>query len=397
VTAVRDVCRKVWSLSMRVPMQLRAVRLPVWALTSLTVAAVLAGATVVVTLLSGASGSALGDADATHSSLSERGTGVGNGLRHRAHVSGLSIGAAAQPAGMADSAEYRAVLSREFDSVTSENQLKWDIVEPTRGLYDWTSADALVDFAEANGQKVRGHTLVWHDALPGWLANGTFGPEELRDLLRNHIMTVVGRYKGRVAAWDVVNEPVADTGGKLRRSPWMAALGPGYIADALRWAHEADPDAKLYINDYSVEAVNTKSNALYNIAAGLRRDGIPLHGVGLQSHLSLGADLATLDANLRRFADLGLEVAITEMDVRLPLPATPAQHAAQAGLYTQVLQACLAVARCVSYTVWGFTDRYSWVPHAYPGWGDACLFDTAYQPKAAYQQLRQMLVDSPRR
>ncbi|GAA0898019.1 endo-1,4-beta-xylanase [Virgisporangium ochraceum] len=385
--------RKVWSLSMRVPMPPRHLRLPVWALTSATVVVVLIGAAVGVALLSGAAMTS----ETTRSSLNEQLTGLGNGLRHRAHASGLKIGAAAQPTALAGNEGYRTVLSREFDSVTSENQLKWDIIEPSRGLFDWSSADALIGFAEANGQSVRGHTLVWHDALPGWLANGSFSPEELRNLLRDHIHAVVGRYKGRVDAWDVVNEAVADNGGRLRRSPWMDALGPGYIADALRWAHEADPAARLYINDYAVEAANMKSDALYNIAAGLRRDGVPLHGVGFQSHLALGADLTTLGANLRRFADLGLDVAITEMDVRLPLPATAAQHAEQADLYTRVLQACLAVERCVSYTVWGFTDRYSWVPYAYPGWGDACLFDGDYQPKPAYLQLRRMLVDSPRR
>jgi endo-1,4-beta-xylanase len=373
---------------MRVPMRLRAIRPPVLALTS---------ATVVVALLSGAVATTFGDTTTTDSNLTEQATDVGSGLRHLGRASGLRIGTAAQPASMAGSEEYRAILSQEFDSVTSESQLKWDIVEPARGQYDWTSADALIGFAEANGQSLRGHTLVWHDALPGWLANGRFSPEQLRDLLREHIQAVVGRYKGRVSAWDVVNESIADTGGKLRRSLWMNALGPGYIADALRWAHEADPDAKLYINDYGVEAANAKSDALYNVVAGLRRDGIPLDGVGFQSHLTLDTDLSTLDANLRRFADLGLDIAITEMDVRLPLPATAAQHGAQAGLYTRVLQICLAVPRCVSYTVWGFTDRYSWVPYAYPGWGDACLFDATYQPKPAYQQLRQVLVDSPRR
>jgi endo-1,4-beta-xylanase len=378
-------------------MRLRAIRPPVWALTSATAVVALVGASVVVALLSGAAATTSGATPATRDNLSEQATGLGAGLRHRARASGLRIGAAAQPAGMAESDAYRAVLSQEFDSVTSESQLKWDIVEPARGEYDWTSSDALVRFAETNGQGVRGHTLVWHDALPGWLAKGTYTPEQLRDLLRVHIQTVVGRYKGRVAVWDVVNEPIADTGGKLRRSLWMTALGPGYIADALRWAHEADPAAKLYINDYGVEADNAKSDALYNVVAGLRRDGVPIDGVGFQSHLALGADLTTLDANLRRFADLGLDIAVTEMDVRLPLPATAAQHDAQAGLYKRVLQACLAVSRCVSYTVWGFTDRYSWVPYAYPGWGDACLFDAAFQPKPAYQQLRQVLVDSPRR
>lgn len=382
---------------MRVPMRLRATGLPVWVISGATVVVLIAGATIVVALLSGAASTTLGSTGATHSYLTGPAADLGAGLRHLGRVNGLSIGTAAQPAGMAESAEYRAVLAREFDSVTAENQLKWDIVEPVRGRYDWTSADALVGFAGANGQSVRGHTLVWHDALPGWLATGRFSPEQLRDLLREHIQAVVGRYKGRVAVWDVINEPVADTGGKLRRSLWMNALGPGYIADALRWAHEADPGAMLYINDYWAEGVNEKSDALYNVVAGLRRDGVPLHGVGFQSHLTLDTDLTTLDANLRRFADLGLDVAITEMDVRLPLPVTTTHQAAQAGAYTGVLQVCLAVPRCVSYTVWGFTDRYSWVPQAWPGYGDACLFDADYRPKAAYRQLRQFLVESPRR
>jgi endo-1,4-beta-xylanase len=373
---------------MRVPLRFRTVRPPVWAFT---------GATVVVALLSGTVATTFGHNATTQSDVAEPTTGLGGGLQQLGDRAGVKIGAAAQPTGMAESERYRSVLSQEFDSVTPESQLKWDVLEPVRGQFDWTGADTLVGFAEANRQSVRGHTLVWHDALPGWLAKGKFSPEQLRELLREHIQAVVGRYRGRVAAWDVVNEPIADNGGQLRRSLWMNALGPGYIADALRWAHEADPTAKLYINDYGVETVNTKSDALYNVVAGLRRDGVPIDGVGFQSHLALGANLSTLGPNLRRFADLGLDVAITEMDVRLQLPATLAQHSAQAALYSQVLQACLTTPRCVSFTVWGFTDRYSWVPYAYSGWGDACLFDTAYHPKPAYVQVRQLLATSPRR
>ena len=373
---------------MRVPLRFRAIRPPVWAFT---------GATVVVALLSGTVATTFGHNTATQSNVAEPTNALGGGLQQLGDPNGVKIGAAAQPAGLADSEQYRSVLSQEFDSVTSESQLKWDVLEPARGQFDWSGADRLVDFAEANHQSVRGHTLVWHDALPGWLAKGKFSADELRDLLREHIQTVVGRYRGRVAAWDVVNEPIADNGGQLRRSLWMTALGPGYIADALRWAHEADPAAKLYVNDYSVETGNTKSDALYNVVAGLRRDGIPIDGVGFQSHLALGANLSTLDANLRRFADLGVDVAITELDVRLQLPATTIQQSAQGALYSYVLQSCLTTPRCVSYTVWGFTDQYSWIPHAYPGWGDACLFDTAYHPKPAYEQVRQLLATTPRR
>jgi endo-1,4-beta-xylanase len=289
------------------------------------------------------------------------------------------------------------MLTQEFSSLTPENALKWDILEPNRGQYDWSNADAMVSFAEANHQSVRGHTLVWYFALPGWLATGTFTPDQLRDLLKHHIQTVVGRYQGRIKAWDVINEPFNDNDGQLRPSIWMRALGPGYIADALRWAHEADPAAKLYINDFNVETLNSKSDALFTVASGLKRDGVPLDGIGLQTHLTLASKLTTFAANLRRFADLGLDVAITELDVRINKAVGPAQISTQENLYAQVLRSCLGVRRCVSLTVWGFSDRYSWIPYAYPGWGNACLFDASFHPKAAYARLRQILSTAQKR
>ncbi len=322
--------------------------------------------------------------------------GIGGGLRQLGQVPGVKIGSAVQASPLESDGQYRGTLTQEFNSLTPENQLKWDVLEPVRGRYDWSTADALVNFAEANHQSVRGHTLVWYYALPGWLATGAFTPEQLRDLLHEHIDAVVGRYKGRIAAWDVINEPF-NNDGQLRPSIWMQTLGPGYIADALRWAHEADPAAKLYINDFNVETLNPKSDALYNVVAGLRRQGVPIDGVGIQSHLSLASKLNTLDANLRRFAALGLDVAITELDVRMNQTAGPAQLAAQASLYAQVLRSCLGVRRCVSYTVWGFSDKYSWIPYAYTGSGNACMFDAAFHPKPAYRQLRQILSTAQKR
>jgi endo-1,4-beta-xylanase len=321
--------------------------------------------------------------------------GLGGGLDQLGVRPAVQIGTAVRSEALQDDPQYRGVLTQEFSSLTPENALKWDILEPARGQYNWANADALVNFAQANHQSVRGHTLVWYYALPGWLTTGTFTPQQFSDLLEAHIKTVVGRYKGRIKAWDVINEPLADN-GQLRPSIWMRALGPGYIADALRWAHEADPDAKLYINDFNVETVNPKSTALYNVVAGLKRDGVPLDGVGIQAHLALTSTLNTLDANLRRFADLGLDVAITELDVRIN-KAAPTQLNTQATLYAQVLRSCLGVRRCVSYTVWGFSDKYSWIPLAYPGWGNACMFDAVFHPKAAYGELRQVLSTAAKR
>jgi endo-1,4-beta-xylanase len=378
-------------------MRYRAERAPLRVLACAAVAAALVGG-----LLSGALARVFGSNDPPPITIGRpvggpAVAGLGGGLQQFGGVPDLRVGTAVQPSGLTDNAQYRAFLAQEFSSLTSESQFKWDVVEPVRGQFDWSAADALVAFAEANHQTLRGHTLVWHNALPGWLRNGSFTPRQLRDLLREHIQAVVGRYRGRVSAWDVVNEPLVDTGGRLRPSLWMDAIGPGYIADALRWAHEADPGAKLYVNDFGVENLNTKSDALYGVVAGLRKAGVPIDGVGIQAHLSVTTRLPTLEANLRRFANLGLDVAVTELDVRLPRPATAAQQLTQAALYAQVLRSCLRVQRCNSLTVWGFTDRYSWIPSAFPGWGEACLFDASFHPKPAYGQLRQVLSAAPRR
>jgi endo-1,4-beta-xylanase len=315
-------------------------------------------------------------------------------LRQFAARRGITIGTAVQSRAFREDATYRALLADEFDGLTFENQLKWDVVEPQRGRYEWGNADALVSFAQQQGIALRGHTLVWSSALPGWLTTSAFTRDQLRAILRDHIYAVVGRYRGRVAAWDVVNEPL-DSSGQLGRSFWYQALGADYLADALRWAHEADPKAALYINDFGVENRNRKSDGLYQLVSTLRQAGVPINGVGFQSHLTVDSPLATLEENLSRFTELGLDVAITELDVRLPRPVTENLRVMAANVYAKVLRDCLAVRRCVSYTVWGFSDSYSWVPYAYPGWGEACLYDATFGPKPAYLRVRDVLAAPP--
>ena len=284
-------------------------------------------------------------------------------------------------------AAYRAVLAREFNAVTPENAMKWESVEPQRGVYDWTAADEIVAFAAANGMKVHGHTLVWHSQLPSWLSGGTFRKNELSAILQAHITIEAGRYKGKIAAWDVVNEAFDDSGA-LRDSIWLKGLGPGYIADALRWAHEADPSAKLYINDYDIEGLNPKSDAMYDLVKSLKAQGVPIDGVGIQGHLDLQHGFPDdLADNIKRFADLGLEVAITELDVRMTLPATAASLAKQAEYYGRVVKACTAVSACVGVTVWEYTDKYSWIPGFFAGEGAACPFDESLAPKPAVRAI----------
>jgi endo-1,4-beta-xylanase len=311
-------------------------------------------------------------------------------LRTLAAARGIAVGTAVNATALAQEPAYATKLGAEFSSVTPEDAMKWGAVEPVPGQFNWAPADAVVDFATAHGQAVRGHTLVWYHSLPGWLTSGSFSPEQLRGLLQQHIQAEVGRYAGRVGVWDVVNEAFNDD-GTLRHSIWLDALGPGYIADAFRWAHAADPAAKLYLNDYGAEWTNAKSDAIFALVRDLRAQGVPVDGVGFQTHALLTSELTGLTGTLARFTGLGVDVAITELDVRVPLPVDPTKLATQALVYGLAVSACLAVPHCVSVTTWGFTDAHSWIPASFPGQGAADLFDEQLQPKPAYDTVHATL------
>src|SRR5699024_8889271 len=217
-----------------------------------------------------------------------------------------------------------------------------------------------------HGQVVRGHTLLWHSQNPAWLEEGDYSAEELRAILKDHIDTVVGRYRGRIQQWDVVNE-IFDDDGVLREADniWIRELGVGIIADAFRWTRAADPHAQLFVNDYNVEGINAKSDAYYALIRQLLDDDVPVDGFSTQGHLSIRYGFPSdLAENLQRFADLGLATAITELDVRMDLPdgaePTEEQLAQQADYYRRVTEAALAVDGCDSLTLWGVLDKYSW-------------------------------------
>jgi endo-1,4-beta-xylanase len=290
--------------------------------------------------------------------------------------------------------EYRSVLAKEFSSVSAENQMKWEYIHPERDRYNFGMADAIVKFAQRNRQVVRGHTLLWHSQNPTWLEQGDFSAEELREILREHITTVVGRYKGKIQQWDVANEIFTETGAlRTTENIWIRELGPGIIADAFRWAHEADPKADLYFNDYGVESVNAKSNAYLALIKDLKAQGVPVHGFSAQSHLSTRYGFpGDLETNLKRFAALGLGTAITELDVRMDLPAdgvpTAEMLAKQADYYNRTLVACLNVDGCDSFTIWGFTDKYSWVPVFFQGEGAATVMWDDFTRKPAYDVMQ---------
>lgn len=323
---------------------------------------------------------------------SPTGVSAGSPLRALAAHDRLLIGTAVNMDYIDSEPAYRAPIGTEFSSVTPENVMKWKFVEPVRGQLDFSSADELVRFARDHGQRVRGHTLVWTDQLPGWLTNGSVPPAELGQLLHQHIADEVSHFRGEVAQWDVVNEALNDD-GSLRDTMWLRALGPGYIADAFRWAHEADPDVELFYNDFGIEGLGPKSDGVRALVQQLRGERVRIDGVGIQSHLNLSGPIpTTMQENLRRFSAMGVATELTEADVRVALPVDASKLEAQAGLYRLLIDACLATAHCTGITVWGFTDHHSWIPSTFPGYAAADLLDDAYRPKPAYDALRTELV-----
>jgi len=313
---------------------------------------------------------------------------LANTLRLRAQARGILIGSevAFQPLGSEMS--YAQTLAREFNIVVPGNAMKFEPLRPSRTQFSFAEADAIVDFAQAHEMKVRGHTLVWHKQNPQWLLNGNFSHDEILQILKEHIQTVVGRYRGRIYAWDVVNEAIDDN-SKRRATFWSNALGADYIQQAFLWAREADPEAKLFYNDYGGEGLGPKSDAIYGLLRSLKARGAPIDGIGLQSHFQSERPPSMEDvaANMKRLAALGLEVHVTEFDARVSLPSTEQKLQKQANIYRDYLSACLSVLSCKAFLTWGFTDKYSWIPSHFAGTGAALPFDASYKPKPAYGAL----------
>lgn len=300
-------------------------------------------------------------------------------LRATVADTGIDVGTAVPVGPLLSESDFAAEAARQFSSVTAENEMKPDALHPSRDTYNFATADSLMEWAQTNDMKVRGHTLVWHAQNPGWLTAGGFSDDELREILRDHVTQIVSHFEGQIYEWDVANE-VLDEQGQLRsESPW-AQLGEEYLDIAFEAARAADPDAKLFINDYNIDGINTKSDAYYDMVQGMLERGVPIDGIGFQAHLS--TDFAPeMTENLQRFKDLGLEVAVTELDVGAPA----GQEQAQAEVFGNVAQSCVTVG-CSSFTMWGFTDRHTW-----RGDDNATIMTEDLQPKPAFETLLQTL------
>ncbi|SCF00258.1 endo-1,4-beta-xylanase [Micromonospora mirobrigensis] len=292
---------------------------------------------------------------------------AGTTLGGAAAETGRYYGAAIAAYKLSDS-QYVGILDREFNAVTPENEMKWDATEPTQGQFRYTGADQIVSHAQAHGMRVRGHTLLWHAQQPGWAQN--LSGTALRSAAINHVTQVATHFKGKIYAWDVVNEAFADGSSGARRDSNLQRTGNDWIEAAFRAARAADPGAKLCYNDYNTDGVNAKSTGVYNMVRDFKARGVPIDCVGFQSHLGTGMP-GDYQANLQRFADLGVDVQITELDIE--------QGSNQATLYGNVTRACLAVSRCTGITVWGIRDSDSWRTGQNP-----LLFDGGGNRKPAY-------------
>jgi GH35 family endo-1,4-beta-xylanase len=314
-------------------------------------------------------------------------------LRSLADKKNKSIGAAIMPQQL-DDPEFVKLLIENCNYITPENNLKWDAVHPRDTVYDFSGGDKIVNFALKNNMKVRGHNLLWHQANPGWIALPNMTVEKWKALVKDHYVNVMTHYKGKIIDWDVVNEPMDDN-GQIRKSLWYDFLGEDYVEFALRTAREVDPDAKLYLNDYAIEEMCPKADGFYKLVKDLMAKGVPLDGVGFQFHIdgNFMPDFASVNQNIKRFADLGLDIQITELDVRLKVPPTENGLNKQAKIYAELMRLMLAYKNINAYIMWGMYDKHSWVPNAYSGYGAAMIIDEKGKQKPAYFAIRDALME----
>lgn len=311
-------------------------------------------------------------------------------LREYPAAKAMFFGTAARASQLSEPT-YANILAKEFGALVPENELKWDTIHPQPNVYNFGPADALVNFARDHQMAVRGVPLLWHSQNPAWLNNGVYTRADLTNHLAEHISTVVGRYRGRILQWDVVNEPFGPT-GRLQNTVWKNGLGRRYMDVAFALARTADPAAKLFLNEHGIEVPGPKADGVFTQVSRMRARGVPITGVGFQMHANTVQPTAEqLASQFARYAAIGVEVAITEMDVALVVPATAAAMQEQARVYRGALATCRAAPNCKTFVMWGFTDKYSWISQFFAGQGSATIMDSQYGQKPAYMALNDYL------
>ena len=301
------------------------------------------------------------------------------------------MGAAISVSLMQNNTKYNAVVTKEYNSITPENAMKFASLHTAQNVFNFTDADYLVNFAQVNNKRVHGHNLIWHQSLPSWVTNFAGDSAAWESLMKTHIQTVVAHFKGKVSSWDVVNEAFDDN-GVLRNSIWLQKLGNDYIARCYQYAHEADTAALLFYNDYGQEYSSAKRTAIINMLTAFKTRGIPISGIGMQFHTRYNQTDANLAAAITAAAATGLKVHISELDIALnpdniqTLTLTPALAQQQSDKYKSIVKMYNAIPASQQYgiTTWNVGDADSWIPVSYnrPDW--PLPFDANYLRKPAY-------------
>jgi len=326
-------------------------------------------------------------------------------LRQAAQKRGIFIGASVQYPNLLEDETYRTIAGQQYDLTTPGNACKWEYIEPELNVYNFTECDYVFQYARNQNMTFRADPICWDFQNPKWLSNGNWTQSELETILQNYIKNVIGHYSAyyeskQFYCWDVVNEAISDdpTVQLYKNSTWYPAV-PNYVNLAFQWAKKANSVVKLFYNDYNILLdsgwMKTKSDAVYNMIKNMTFNKIPIDGIGFQVHLSIEeydyimTGFKSIVSNFQRFADLGLEIHITEMDISCP-NYTQTIETQQAEMYQQVLRACLAVDKCNNFETWGFTDKVTWKgtdEHPLP-------WDQYYNPKTAAFYILDELLNS---
>ncbi len=293
---------------------------------------------------------------------------------------------------------HNQIVANEFNMITPANSMKMNLIQPVQGMFDYADTDALRAWATSKNLEFRGHPLVWHTQAPDWIKGTEFTRDEMIQFMYAHIDALMGHYQG-LPYWDVVNEALDDSGNGFRSTFWHDRIGDDFIDLAFARARAADPNTKLFYNDYNIEqAGNPKGDSAFNFVKALKDRGVPIDGVGLQAHYFVTPDGGTsgvpsmdaIRANMARYAEIGVEVHITECDFRLGKPLDQAKTDMQSKFYSELLQICIDAPNCSHFTVWGLSDLDSWVPSTFTEYDYAHLYDSALMPKPAYQAMTQV-------
>lgn len=309
----------------------------------------------------------------------------------------VKIGTAVDTPIFLSNPQHNAIVAGEFSMITPANSMKMNLIQPVQDMFDFTDTDGLVAWAEANGLEFRGHPLIWHTQAPGWLNDATtLGRDEMIAIMYAHIDALMTRYAGKFPFWDVVNEAIDSVEGTwtFRPTIWHDRIGMDFIDLAFQRARAADPTAKLLYNDYNIEQMgHPKADRVFELVRDMKSRNIPIDAIGLQGHYfvepsgetALGVpDMQAIRNNMARYAEIGVDVHITETDFRIGKPLDPAKTELQNKFYAELLQACIDAPNCKHFTVWGLSDLDSWVPSTFAEFDHAHVWDAQLAPKPAY-------------